>query len=249
MSPKLRSVEDRLKKADKVAEELAKTFGVVEQKSELAAFALSMASDKSDKFASSSRRVRSENDKTRSSFDKLRGSIRKTVEAVPGKLGGMVSGAVGGVFDFAKYAALGTAAAGGVLTAQAMKLSSDAEQSMIGFTTMLGSADKASKFLADLTEFANTTPFELPQLRDSSKRLLAFGFSAEKVLPMLTAVGNAASGLGLGQDGIDRITLALGQMQAKAKVSGDEIECTVSAIGDSSKNKPCEPYCSWVWAA
>jgi tape measure domain-containing protein len=104
-----------------------------------------------------------------------------------------------------------------------LKLSSDAEQASIAFTTMLGSAEKAAKFQKDLSKFAVNTPFDIAGLRDTSKKMLGFGFSAQSIIPMLTGVGNATAGLGLGQDGIDRITLALGQMRAKAKVSGDEI--------------------------
>lgn len=129
-----------------------------------------------------------------------------------------------------KFLSLNSAIVAGVgamgayaLASRALKLSSDAEQASIAFETMLGSAEKAKTFLNDLSTFANTTPFELPQVRDASKKLLAFGFESQKVIPMLTAVGNAASGLGLGAEGIDRITLALGQIKAKQKVQGDEM--------------------------
>ncbi len=101
-------------------------------------------------------------------------------------------------------------------------LAAEAEQANIAFTTMLGSAQKAQAFLAQLTDFANATPFELPQIRDASKRLLAFGFASKQILPMMTSLGNAAAGLGLGADGIDRLTLAIGQIKAKSKLQGDE---------------------------
>jgi tape measure domain-containing protein len=97
------------------------------------------------------------------------------------------------------------------------------EQADIAFTTMLGSGEKANAFLQDLQDFASSTPFEFTELQDASRRMLAFGFSAENVLPMLTDIGDAVSGLGLGSSGVDRVTLALGQMQAKAKVSGQEM--------------------------
>ena len=104
-----------------------------------------------------------------------------------------------------------------------LKAAGQFEQTQIGFETMLGSAEKANQFISDLQDFAAKTPFEFLQLTDASKRLLAFGFSAEQILPMMTAVGNAAAGLGLGAEGIDRITLALGQMRAKSKVSAEEM--------------------------
>lgn len=97
------------------------------------------------------------------------------------------------------------------------------EQSRVAWTTMLGSAGAANAMLNTLQQFAATTPFEFPQLEESAKRMLAMGFAADRIIPILTSVGDAAAALGMGQEGISRITLALGQMQAKTKVSGDEM--------------------------
>lgn len=104
-----------------------------------------------------------------------------------------------------------------------INLNASLEQARISFTTMLGSAQQADTFLRQLADFAAETPFEFPELVDASKRLFAFGFTAQEVVPMLTAVGDAAAALGGSGALIQRITLALGQMQAKAKVSGEEI--------------------------
>lgn len=105
----------------------------------------------------------------------------------------------------------------------AIKMASDMEQSRIAFTTLLGSAEKADAFLRDLFDFARTTPFEFNNLQETSKRLLALGFESQQIIPVLNAVGNAAAALGGGSALIDRITLALGQMQAKGKVSAQEM--------------------------
>lgn len=97
------------------------------------------------------------------------------------------------------------------------------EQSKVAFTTMLGSAQKAGKYLDELQQFAAHTPFEFAELQDAARRMMAFGFEAKRVIPMLTDIGDAAAGLGLGADGVNRITLALGQMQAKSRVSAQEM--------------------------
>ncbi len=97
------------------------------------------------------------------------------------------------------------------------------EQAQIAFNTMLGAAGKAQSFLRQLWNFAAATPFEFPQVQQAAKNMLAFGFAADEVLPALTAIGDAASGLGLGAEGIDRLVLALGQMRAKGKVAGQEM--------------------------
>ena len=106
---------------------------------------------------------------------------------------------------------------------EAVNFNSMMEQAHIGFTTMLGSAKHAQAFLDEMAFFAARTPFEYPDLLTAARRMMAMGFEAQNVLPTLTAVGNAAAGLGLGAEGINRITLALGQMRAKARVSGEEM--------------------------
>lgn len=105
----------------------------------------------------------------------------------------------------------------------AISFNAQMEQARIAFTSMLGSAEAADVFLRKLYDFAARTPFEFPELLDASKRMLAYGFAAGDVLPMMEAVGNATAALGLGAQGIDRIILALGQMRAKGKLSGEEM--------------------------
>jgi len=104
-----------------------------------------------------------------------------------------------------------------------IRLAGDMEQAQTAFTTMLGSGQKAQAFLADLADFAAHTPFELVGLRDSSRRLLAYGFQAKDIIPVLTAVGNAVGSLGGGKDMLDGVTLAIGQIYAKGKVQAQEM--------------------------
>jgi tape measure domain-containing protein len=95
--------------------------------------------------------------------------------------------------------------------------------SRVAFDTLLGDTQKAKAFLEDLYQFAAETPFEFEGLQDTAKKLLAFKFAAEDIIPMMTAIGDAAGMLGSGQEGIDRMTLALSQMQSKGKVQSQEM--------------------------
>ena len=106
---------------------------------------------------------------------------------------------------------------------EAINFNSMMEQARIGFATMLGSAEAAQAFLNEIANFAKDTPFEFPELLDASKLMLAYGFAAKDVLPMMEAVGNATAALGLGAEGINRIIRALGQMRAKGKLSAEEM--------------------------
>ncbi|MCI4430513.1 MAG: tape measure protein, partial [Burkholderiales bacterium] len=103
------------------------------------------------------------------------------------------------------------------------ELAAALEQTKVGFTTMLGSGEAAQGMLDELRDFAATTPFQFQDLTKAASRMIAMGTAAEDVIPTLTAVGDAAAGLGLGSAGVDRITLALGQMGAKGKIGGDDL--------------------------
>lgn len=141
--------------------------------------------------------------------------------------------AVGGFTS--KLAQMGAILAGGYATLKMMgevvastitpiyEYSSAMEQNTVAFKTFLGSTELATKYLGDLQKIAADTPFELPGVTEAGKKLLAFGFDAKQSLDMLRTIGDTAAGLGQGTEGIDRITLALGQIKAKGKVMGDEL--------------------------
>lgn len=105
----------------------------------------------------------------------------------------------------------------------ALKTASAAETTEISFTTMLGSSEAALGMMEELADFAAHTPFELSGLQTATRQLLAYGFTAEDIIPMLTAVGDATAALGTGQAGIESVTRAMGQMQAKGKVMSEEM--------------------------
>lgn len=104
----------------------------------------------------------------------------------------------------------------------ASQTAANAEQVDIAFNTMLG-PERAKKMIADLVEFAKTTPFEMAGLNKATQQMLAYGFAADDVIPMLTDVGNATAALGAGQQGIDAITRALGQMHGKGVAASQEM--------------------------
>jgi tape measure domain-containing protein len=104
-----------------------------------------------------------------------------------------------------------------------LEFSSNLETSKIAFTTMLGSADLAAAHLKELQHFALTTPFEFSGLVDASKRMQAMGFEARQVVPILTDVGNAVAAVGGSSLTLDRVILAISQIQAKGRVAAQEM--------------------------
>lgn len=117
----------------------------------------------------------------------------------------------------------GVAASLGALGVKAVQAAGNFQQVQAAMTNMLGSAERAKNLLGQLQDFAAKTPFEFNDVAAASQKFLAFGFTAEQIIPTLKAVGDAAAGVGMGKEGIDRITLALGQMAAKSKVQSDEM--------------------------
>ncbi|MBI4752131.1 MAG: tape measure protein [Acidobacteria bacterium] len=96
------------------------------------------------------------------------------------------------------------------------------EQASVAFSSMTGSVDIAHEHLTQLREFADRTPFEFADVIKGSKTFQAFGLSIEEVIPTLTAIGNAAAATGRGQVAIDQLTMSLGQMLARGKVTSTE---------------------------
>lgn len=94
------------------------------------------------------------------------------------------------------------------------------EQWQVAFTTMLGSADRADALLKKIRDFAAKTPFDLPQVVEGSKRLLAFGVSANDVIPTLKMLGDVSAGLGVP---MERLILNFGQVKAQTKLTGREL--------------------------
>lgn len=108
-----------------------------------------------------------------------------------------------------------------VATGVFLKEASDMEQVEVAFETMLGSAELAKTTIKDLRDFAVNTPFNFKGVVDLSKRLLAFGFQAEELIPTMTRLGNIAAGVG--KQKLPFLVLALGQVRTAGKLTGQEL--------------------------
>lgn len=79
----------------------------------------------------------------------------------------------------------------------AISASAGMEQQRVAFTTMLGSAAAAQALIKDLAEFAASTPFQINEVVDASKKLIAFGETAGNVTGTLGRIGDVAAGLSI----------------------------------------------------
>lgn len=130
------------------------------------------------------------------------------------QLGNVFTGMAGGILDM------------GIASVQA---AAQMRQYEIAFQTMLKSAEAGTQMLRDLQQFAAETPFDVPGVVSAGQQLMAFGFKAEEIIPMLTNLGDAASGLGLGTEGVSRLAYALGQMQTSGKLNAQDMMQLTSA--------------------
>lgn len=121
----------------------------------------------------------------------------------------------------ATFAGVGALAVGA--GAWGLKVAAANEQAEISFTTMLGSAQKAGAFLGELQAFAAKTPFEFPELQTAASSLISAGVEASKVIPIMTTLGDVTSGMGTGSEGVKRATIALQQMSAAGRITGEDL--------------------------
>lgn len=121
--------------------------------------------------------------------------------------------------------------AGGVMTGIAAKkliadpvsLADEFETYQIGFETMLKSKEKATKFMDSAKKFASVTPFDTSAVVSNAQRMLAYEFSDKDIIPDLTKIGNASAALGAGEEGISRVSRALGQMKTNGRLNAEDM--------------------------
>jgi tape measure domain-containing protein len=129
--------------------------------------------------------------------------------------------ALAGTFSVLKAATAAAAASIGFAGFNIVKAGAQFEQTQVAFETMLGTAEQATKTLDELSQFAASTPFELGQLEEASKRLLAYGTTADNLIPTLKMLGDITAGVGM--EKLPQLILAFGQVQAATKLTGAEL--------------------------
>lgn len=66
----------------------------------------------------------------------------------------------------------------------------------VSLKTMLGSKEEADKLVAQMVDFASTTPFQQSEVQTAGKQLLAYGIEAKNIIPTLRQLGDVSAGLG-----------------------------------------------------
>jgi hypothetical protein len=128
---------------------------------------------------------------------RVSGSVRnaehgfgRRVTGAIGRMGGALTTAVktAGVIGVAGAAGLG------FLGGMAIKAAADLETMQVQWEVLLGSTEAAKERMAELREFAATTPFEIPEVMAASRQLQVFGGTTLATGKNLTLVGDIAAG-------------------------------------------------------
>ena len=103
----------------------------------------------------------------------------------------------------------------------------------IGFSTKLGDAS-GQKLMDQLDKFAKDTPFKTENTIGQAQKMIAMGWDAKNIVKDMTTIGDAAAATGKGDEGLQRIVLALSQIKSKGKLSTEELNQLAEA-GISAK--------------
>lgn len=144
---------------------------------------------------------------TSSLSSKLAGGLRTGLTAAAGAIAGV-------------SAAMGAGVAAGV------KYNATIENYQTSFEVMTGSAEKAAEVVDRLKEIGASTPFELPELADTTQLLMNYGFTADEAIEKMQMLGDISQG---SADKMSRIAMAYGQMSSAGKVQLEDVKQMIEA--------------------
>lgn len=156
-----------------------------------------------------------EADKSTEQFQKNTSSLGTRLSGVLSKGLKVAAGAIAGV-----SAALGAGAVAGI------KYNASIEQYQTSFEVMTGSAEKAAEVVQKLKDLGAATPFELPDLAETTKLLMNYGFTADEAIDRMQMLGDISQG---SADKMSRIAMAYGQMSSAGKVSLEDVKQMIEA--------------------
>lgn len=129
--------------------------------------------------------------------------------------------------------AVGAGLVGKKLISDPISLADQYSSAKIGFSTLLGDK-KGQKMMDDIDKFAKETPFKTSNTTAQAQRLVAMGWDAKNIIKDMKTIGDAAAATGKGDEGLNRIALALSQIKSKGKLSTEELNQLAEA-GISAK--------------
>lgn len=109
--------------------------------------------------------------------------------------------------------------AGGALGGVFVKSAADLQQSAKSMEVLTGSTETANKLFSQLAVYANSTPFEFPNIAKGAQVMLGFGVRAEDVFGHIKTLGDIAAATGAD---FESLSLVFGQVNATGKLMGQD---------------------------
>jgi len=120
-----------------------------------------------------------------------------------------------------KFTVVSTAMSG--LLLNGLKYTADLQKITAGLEVATGSAEEASKVMAQIKKDAKTTPFDVKGLAQANQLLLSTGLEADKSRTLIMALGDAVAASGGGNDELQRMAYNLQQVKNLGKASSVDI--------------------------
>ncbi len=140
---------------------------------------------------------------------KMEGGLGSAISSVGGTLFAFIS-----VVDMAVGVIRGLADAAVNVGQAIIDASAPMEQASVTMETLMGSTGAAQEMMKQLWDFAANTPFEFAGVEQAGAKLKAVGFSAQEIIPDLTAIGDALSALGQASDAdLNSVAVVFGQIK------------------------------------
>jgi len=108
----------------------------------------------------------------------------------------------------------------GLAAGSAIKAAADFEQLETSFSVLLGSAEEGAAIFKDLQQFSASTPFQLTDIANAAKQLIAFGFSADQAKSSLQFLGDVSAGSG---NQIGELAQIFGQVAGAGKLTAERL--------------------------
>ena len=165
--------------------------------------------DKLEDASESTKKMGDELEKSSKSAKNFGNSLSTWVVAKGVILGNLITGLTQKISNF-----------GAQVVKSAFSYNAQMETYTTNFKVMLGSAEAAEKKIAELTKFANETPFELSDLTDATQTLLSFQVESEKASKVLKMLGDISLG---NKQKLSSLALVFGQVSSAGKLTGQDL--------------------------
>lgn len=100
-----------------------------------------------------------------------------------------------------------------------IKSAADLQKTSKSFEVLTGNADVARKLFVDIKKFADTTPFEFPELAKGAQTILGFGRNAKQTFDDIKVLGDIAAATGAD---FQSLAVVFGQVNATGKLMGQD---------------------------